>query len=159
MTWSASYKLSWEDFKGDPQYSESAVAITASGISFQYSIRQSDTKVIGFTTKVNANFYPEHSWYKPEDADNHVLGHEQLHFDITELFARKFRQRLSEVKVSNNIKQELNFIKNTINKELEAFQNKYDTETNFSRNKTLQLQWQLYIEKELQKLDRFKSTH
>ena len=158
MSWSESYKLSWNDFKGEPRYNIGAVATTASGISFGFSIRQSNSRVVGFTTEIYAHFYPEQSWYKPEKADNHILGHEQLHFDITELYARKFRQRVSKLTVSKNIKSELNRIHKTINKELAALQDKYDGETDYSRNKEMQYKWQAYIKKELQKLDAYKST-
>ena len=158
MSWNASYKLSWADFKGQPNHRVSAVAITASGISFGFSVRETDSKVIGFTAEVFCHFYPEQSWYKPNLADNHVLGHEQLHFDITELHVRKFRQRISELKVSNTIKSELRQLNKTINKELAAMQDKYDTETNYSRNFENQATWKTYIADELNKLSKYKSV-
>ena len=96
LSWDASYKLSWSDFKAKPNTNSSAVAITASGIIFGFSIKQTDkNKVVSFTTDVYAHFYPEQSWYKMKRANNHILQHEQLHFDITELYARKFRYRIS----------------------------------------------------------------
>ncbi len=157
MSWSESYRLTWEDFKAKPKYNVSAVATTASGITFGFSVKQSDSRVISFTTEVEAHFYPEQSWYKADRADNHVLGHEQLHFDITELHARKFRKRISLLKITNDIAKRLRATHRTINKELAAFQNQYDTETNFSRNIEVQLQWQAFVKKELDKLDDFKS--
>ncbi|WP_238320928.1 DUF922 domain-containing protein [Neotamlana nanhaiensis] len=156
-SWKASYKLTWNDFKGKPQLQTGAAAITASGISFGFSITETDShKVVDFTTEVHAHFYPEQSWYIPEQATNTILGHEQLHFDITELFARKFRQRISKLKISNNIKQELKALHKTINKELAVCQNKYDSETDFSRSFEAQLQWKLYVEAELKALEDFE---
>lgn len=157
MSWSESYKLSWADFKGEPNHSVSAVAITASGISFGFSVRETDTKVVDFKTEVFCHFYPEQSWYKPERADAHVLGHEQLHFDITELHVRKFRQRISQLKVSNSIKNELRQLNRTINKELAAMQDKYDAESDFSRHFENQEKWQHFVANELKKLSKYKS--
>ena len=85
--------------------------------------------------EVNAYFYPEESWYKPAVCDTFILGHEQLHFDISELFARKMRGRLRNTTFSENVKQEVRDIYQETLKELEAMQDRYDWETNFSRNR------------------------
>lgn len=158
LSWNESYELSWIDFKGKPNNTVSATAVTVSGISFGFSISESNSQPISFTTEVHAHFYPEKSWFKPMLANNHVLGHEQLHFDITELHARKFRQQISKLKISNTIKNDLSNLRNEINKALEKMQNNYDTETNFSRQVEFQSKWQLYIDEELEKLSKYKSV-
>lgn len=158
MSWNDSHKLSWEDFKGKPNYQKSAVAITASGISFGFSTKETDSKVVSFATEVFCHFYPEKSWYKPNRADNHVLGHEQLHFDITELHVRKFRYRISQLKVSNSIKTQLRNLNKSINKELAIMQNKYDAESDYSRHFENQAKWKTYIAIELEKFSKYKST-
>lgn len=159
-SWQEDYKLSWTDFKGKPQNIGSAVAVTASGITFGFSIKERGSDVIGFTTNVEAHFYPEQSWYKPERATNHVLGHEQLHYDITELYARKFRKEISRLQVSNAIKKELQDLHKTILKALAQTQDAYDSETDFSRQVENQLKWQQKIDLELKNLSDFKSkTH
>ncbi len=158
MSWSDSYKLSWSDFKGQANNKSNAVAITASGISFGFSIKQSNARVISFTTQVHAHFYPEQSWYKPKLADAHILEHEQLHFDITELFVRKFRYRISKLKVSNSIRTTLKHLQNSINKELEKVQDNYDRETNNSINIGAQAKWKVYIATELKKFSNYKSV-
>ena len=138
--------------------SDGAVAITASGITFGYSIRQTEkNEVVSFTSEVDAHYYPEQSWYKAEQADNHILGHEQLHFDITELFARKFRYRISQLKVSNNVKGQLKKIHKDIITELSKMQNKYDNETDYSRNFESQATWETFMIAELKKFIKYKS--
>ncbi|MEC3907426.1 DUF922 domain-containing protein [Tamlana sp. 2201CG12-4] len=160
LAWNESYKLSWTDFKAKPDDSQSAVAVTASGITFGFSIKQnSKNRVVGFTSNVFAHFYPEQSWYKPGQADTHVLGHEQLHFDITELFVRKFRYRISKLKASNSVSDELKKIHKSILKELSEFQDQYDNETNYSRNFETQVKWEVYVLQELQKLSKYKSLN
>jgi len=159
LSWNESYKLSWQDFKAKPNTNDSAVAITASGITFGFSIRQTDKKeVVSFSSEVHAHFYPEQSWYKIEQVDNHILGHEQLHFNITELFARKFRYRIGQVKLSNSVRVELKKIHNDINSELSQMQNKYDTETDYSRNFESQSKWKIYVNAELNEYSKYKSV-
>ncbi|WP_142783655.1 DUF922 domain-containing protein [Changchengzhania lutea] len=158
ITWSESYKLSWSDFRAAPDNKTSAVATTASGITLGSSIRQTDTEVISYTATVKAHFYPDKSWYKSQLANAHVLGHEQLHYDITELFARRLRQRISKLEVSNAIKNDLRSLHLKINDDLAHMQDTYDTETNYSRNVEQQTAWQGFISQELDKLVTFKSV-
>ena len=134
------------------------MALTASGITFGMSIKKSDNVVIRYKANINAHFYPEKSWYKFDKNDSHILAHEQLHFNITELFVRKFRQRIEDVKVSNNVREQLKTIHNKINNEVSEMQNKYDAETNHSRNVEAQVKWQLFVEAELNKLSKYKSV-
>jgi predicted secreted Zn-dependent protease len=91
-------------------------------------------------------------------SNSHVLGQEQLHFDIAELHARKFRQHISQLSVSNSIRKELKQIHNNILKEPELTQNKYDAETDYSRNFEAQTIWKTYIETEFKKLSKYKSV-
>ena len=158
MSWNASNKLAWANFKALPDQKVSAAAVTASGITFGFSITQTDdNQVLSFDTEVNAHFYPEKSWFKPELADRHLLKHEQLHFDITELHVRKFREQITKLNSFSTVKQDLNQLNESINRALSKLQNAYDTETDYSRNEESQAKWQEYITVELKKLAEFKS--
>lgn len=152
LPWTTERRLSWKDYQSSPLKTEWAAATTASGITYTLN------SVIGGSEPrleivVAALFYPDRSWYKPDLCDQVVLSHEQLHFDITELFARKFRKRLKTLKNNKNIKKEVRAIFVHINKELNAFQNKYDRETNFSRNVPEQLVWNKKIAATLNKVE------
>ena len=72
---------------------------------------------MSYDAKVYAHFYPDKSWVIKEQSSEHILNHEQLHFDITELHARKFRKQLSTLKVSNSIRAQLQAMHNEIVKE------------------------------------------
>lgn len=159
ISWSNEYKLQWSDFQGEIVTSEDAAASTASGLTFGYSLSNTGNTIDSFESKVQAYFYPKKSWYLPEKANAHILGHEQLHFDITELFARKFRKSLQEVSLTGNIKNKLQILHSSINKELYQLQRVYDDETNHSINKEAQKQWELVIAEELKKLDDFRSKY
>jgi hypothetical protein len=90
-------------------------------------------------------------------ADEYILAHEQLHFDITELHVRKFRRQISDVKVSQSLGSVLDKLHLNINKELAAMQNQYDSESNNSINKEAQAKWIVYVVKELKKYEAYKS--
>lgn len=158
IEWSPSYKLQWSDFQGKSNHRTSAAAVTASGISFGFSVKYSGSRVVDFSTEVHAHFYIEESWYRPEKANSHILKHEQLHFDITELHVRKLRQRISRLKVSNTIKAELRKLQNEVNAELKIMQDSYDKETSHSRNFEVQAKWDVFIAEELKTYSKFKSN-
>ncbi len=157
LSWHEDYKLTWDDFKGQPNLDTDAVAVTASGITFSYSVKKSETKIHGFQTLVKAFFYPEHSWCKSNLVDEHVLGHEQLHFDITELHARIFRQKIVQLKPHIDIAKSLQNLHENIETELKSTQNAYDSESNYSIDTVGQQKWQLDIAKRLKTLERYKS--
>ncbi|MEM9143660.1 MAG: DUF922 domain-containing protein [Bacteroidota bacterium] len=140
IPWSPDRKLKWSDFKGKPFTTEWAAATTASGISYEFST-SGTLKEMVVHFKVSTDFYPQKSWYRPELVNDVILAHEQLHFDISELFARKMRKQLRETVFTRNIKEEVKEIYKQILKELSAFQNNYDHQTNFSRNTEKQLLW------------------
>lgn len=149
ILWRAAHRLTWNDFRAEPPVSDRVAATTASGISYRFSsIERNGEMEIDF--EVSTYFYPDKSWYKPEICNAVILSHEQLHFDISELFARKMRKIISGRRFTKNIKAEVKEIYRQINEELAAFQNRYDTETNYSRNVEQQLLWNEVIKEALE---------
>ena len=156
ILWDETQKLEWTDFKGSPNLDSDAVAITASGLTFDFSARTTSTRLVDFTATVEAHFYPSQSWYKKDQVNNVVLAHEQLHFDITELHARKIRKQIKEANFTLNIKQELTAMQTNITNELKEFQNRYDAASDYSRSIEIQKEWQILVNKELNKLSKYK---
>jgi len=148
VVWTPDFRFSWNDFKGSVPKSSSAAATTASGISYDFSTFY-DKKKLKIDYNVYAYFYPLKSWYKPQLCNDITLQHEQLHFDITELYARKLRKQLTEATFSKNVKEEVRKMYKAILRQLNDFQNKYDSETNYSRNLPVQERWVLEIEEAL----------
>lgn len=155
ITWKEGERLTWNDFKGQPDLNSDAAAITASGISFSYSIKQSTTSTT-FTTTIEAHFYPEHSWHKKE-VNDHLLEHEQLHFDITELNVRKLKKRLSKITETDDLDAILLEEQVRANRELAEMQDKYDSDSDYSINENNQKNWKRYVESELASLYEFRS--
>ena len=157
LMWRDNLKLTWNDFKGEKNRETDAVAVTASGITFSYSVRKSNIRIVDFKAKIEAHFYPNKSWVIKQLADDYILAHEQLHFDITELHVRKFRKQVSAVKATQNLGSVLDRLHLNINKELAAMQNQYDRESNNSINKDAQAKWIVFVAKELKKYEAYKS--
>jgi hypothetical protein len=156
MTWSDDLQLQWEDFNGTPTRGTTVVAVTASGLSFGFSTKMTETQLVDYTAFVDAHFYPDKSWYVKERANSVILDHERLHFDITELHARKFKQRIAQTKFDLSINSQMERIHNSITDELRQMQQKYDTETDHSQNVDKQKEWQKFIKVQLDKLSYYK---
>lgn len=140
IRWEPGLELSWSDFRGTPPESRRIAATTASGISYAYNATWNGLGYV-LDLEVEAHFYPEKSWYHPEICDQGVLAHEQLHFDITALFARRLRARLESRVYGDDLQAEVRHMFAEVNRELAAFQERYDRETDFSRDPEAQGRW------------------
>ena len=157
INWSPQLQLEWSDFQGRPVKGTTVVAVTASGLSFGFSTKRTNDQLSDYTFHVEAQFYPQKSWYIKARANANILSHERLHFDITELHARKFRKTISNTKFTNNINKEMEDIYASINRELTAMQNLYDEETDHSQNLEKQREWESKITLALEKLAYYSS--
>ena len=153
ITWRQNHRLSWNDFKAEPKSRMPFSANTNSGFSFGWGYADDS----GLTYEVKANFYPLKSWVKPGSKSNYLLRHEQLHFDISELYARKLRAALDQYVPGRNLKRDLDRIYNQIEKGRQQLQQRFDRETSHSQNKEAEEFWQQFIKEELQKLSKFSS--
>lgn len=155
IPWSDDDKLTWENFIGKPDIRRPYAALTHSSILFSYNV-SSKSGILSLTTQVDAYFHPEKSWFKTDEVNDHILKHEQAHFDITEIHARMLRKAFAEFKVTNNYERELTSIFSRITHERRKMQRKFDRETDHSRNFENEDIWQLFIKKELKKLEKWK---
>lgn len=156
VSWSQDYSLSWSDFKASPKKHIPYKANSNSGISFSWN---STIRISGIELnyKVGSNFYPNRSWVKKIEEIDYLLAHEQLHFDITELHARKLRKALESYKPGEKMKKELNAIYSEIEKQRRQMQTQFDQETNHSINKEAEFKWREFVEQELEKLKKYSS--
>jgi hypothetical protein len=108
-----------------------------------------------FTYKVICYFNRPISWTK--DSDSLGLTHEQGHFNIAELFARKLRKKFLEYKFNaSSIKTDLKLMFDNNNKERAKMDALYDKETNFSRDKIKQIYWNKKIILLLKKFEAYQ---
>lgn len=153
IVWSKEQKLTWDDFKGKPKSNSKAGAMTISGIRRGFSYKNG--KII-----VNAEsiFFKKESWGKDYDRILSTLEHEQLHFDITELYARKFRKSLLETSFKRNGEKaykQFYAIYEKIDADKDAYQYLYDDETTNPRDEEKQKEWLEKIAKELAELEEY----
>ena len=150
--WDEHGELTWDDFKGYPAYEkENISALTASGI-----VQYTGCKEGRITYMVQAYFERNESWVKSEALTDYHLAHEQLHFDITELYARKIRKALAERRFLCGQETEFNAFVAKMSNEWQMAQLEYDKETEHSINHNMQKIWHLKIEESLEVLDAHK---
>lgn len=135
IRWTKDVRLSWSHFKGKPDRFSQMDALTESGITFSWSC---DWR--GFKLEASAIFVPEGSWVKePTDA---LLHHEQGHFDITEIHARKLRKFFDEHPDPCRLgKSGIDHAAKAIIDDSYAMQNAYDAATHHGENTRAQKEW------------------
>lgn len=146
IPWKANYKLKWEDFRGVPDRTSDRIAITVSNIGYTLTYNSYSFKV-----QVKCVFEKRKSW--TTTLDSTVLVHEQGHFDISEIFARKLRKAFKEYKFNpKTVQSDMKEIFTRINSERRRYNELYDIETNASTNTTMQIYWNNKIAEELKAL-------
>lgn len=149
--WNENKRLTWGDYKGKVQSNSDAAASTATYLGIEYNFGRD-----GFDYKITCSFSKTRSWGLHKN--DYILAHEQGHFDIAEVFARKLNKQMSEyVFNKNTFKDDLKKLYVSLTTEKDVFQNKYDEETNHSINKEKQAEWLKKIEEMLKELKAFSN--
>lgn len=137
IDWREGHRLDWADFQGDPDYDNYKVAaMTSSIIQFKHFCNGEN-----LTSAAKAIFVKDESWVRADATTEHYLEHEQMHFDITEIFARQLRKLLAENEYKCYEVDELERQANIIFDEWRASQLRYDRETSYSLNERGQRKW------------------
>ncbi len=144
ILWEPGHRLHWENFRATPPSGTPVAATTASGIAYRFSALEEGGRM-KVDCIVETFFYPESSWYRPDLANDIILSHEQLHFDISELFARRMRQQIAAYPFTSRVKGEMKRIYESVIREMRDFQRRYDRETDFSRDAAMQAEWNRMI--------------
>lgn len=149
--WGENRKLDMDDFQGEPEYKYKYIsALTSSGIMHYRGCKNGD-----IIYKVRAYFEKKESWLKEEARNDYILAHEQLHFDITELYARKLRKLLSERKFKCGEEVAFEHFVNQFTNSWESKQMAYDAITYHSVDREKQQIWHHKIAMELSLLEEF----
>lgn len=135
IQWKPTYRLNWSDFKASPPANASNAALTSSGILMKFT---TDGESLHY--EISCNFVKNNSWVRVKN--DHILSHEQGHFDIAEIFARKLNKELRAYHYNNkSASKDVNAIYKNVMKELLQMQNLYDEQTDYSRNFEQQKDW------------------
>ncbi|WP_156176283.1 hypothetical protein [Hymenobacter terrenus] len=169
ICWQEGVRLQWSDFRAPRCYGCTYSTFVAAATS-------ANVLVVGFTTndnkqdyRVTCRFLRDSSWVNPVAAQHDAsyrastLAHEQLHFDIYELIARKIRQYAAQHRAAGDdlfgpvAAQDIKCLLS----ELKALNALYDDDVNF-RTPTVeaaaQRRWTLRVARELRALAPYRST-
>lgn len=148
--WNANRPLAISDFKGSKE-KRPFQAATYSGLQVLNPVNawSGKTKVI-----VRSYFDPELSYFKRSERDSSVLAHEQLHFDITELYARKLKKAILEAcGTTYAYFEKRDSIYQQVTLELSEKQDAYDTEV--YADQALQGRWQDWTKDQLDRYEEY----
>ena len=152
IIWQEDRSLTWNDFRGTPE-SRNSVASIYYNINTLLTQEKDNSKI-----EIKAIFFPTRSWKRKDRDDRSILTHEQKHFDITELFARKLRKKVKagRYKSFRDLVNIMDKLYEENDRAMEICQDEYDRQTDHSRNGTMQKEWNKRIEKALNELRDFK---
>ena len=123
--WDPERRLTIADFRGPMGHSDFA-AEASTGIQTEAQGSSTDAT---FQVTIQSYFDPCKSWMRPKERNAYTLDHEQLHFDITELFSRKLAARYArEIRSYKQYQREHDRIYAEVWAELLAMQSRYDDE-------------------------------
>ncbi len=154
IEWSSTRKLVWEDFKAEPgKEPDSTIAAgTYCGFGFNAVVKPFLKYRIFATNTFNCTL----SWVLPGQNHNPtLLAHEQLHFDICEVYTRLLRKQLRG-QHNGPVNERMKLIFRTISEKNTARQLLYDKETVHGSLQVKQKEWASQINKELAELADFE---
>lgn len=136
IPWSEGRRLTWGDFVGEPDSRAPLHALASTNIDMKARCVKGT-----FKFEVKSVFLMEESWSKNKISDP-LLFHEQLHFDLTEIYARRIRKELQELTDACGADHTMiNSIVNRIFDEWKQEQDLYDEESHHGLNKVAQQKW------------------
>jgi hypothetical protein len=150
LEWNEYYKLSWEDFQGIPAEGTFGDAGTAVQIKAKPYMVGKDVHY-----DVVAYFNRKKSWAR--DRSQSLLAHEQLHFNIAELYARKIRKKIETLSDNgvNDIETYNSAIKALLLESNDADE-LYDKQTLHGAIVKSQAEWERKVQTELSDLQVYK---
>ena len=108
---------------------------------------------------VQPSFNPKGSWVKEDDKNDFLLHHEQVHFDIYEVNARKLRRELQTKKLTTvNAESVVNRLIEKYSELNIKVQERYDSETEHSIKTEKQEKWNAAIAEELEELSDYSES-
>jgi len=124
MTFDKYEQITFQNFRGIEFFKKSLYG----NQRFAYVVSSIDSDIDKNSVTVQSLFYPSRSFvYKKNTNSKELLTHEKYHIKITELFTRKAKEEISNLKIfdTNKIKE----ILREVEKKESAYQKEYDYNT------------------------------
>ena len=146
-------KLAWTDYWAKPDPASYHDAVSYSNITYKV---ESGGEEHTLEVSVNCYFLRAESWVKETSKTEELLVAEQVHFDITEKYARLMRREMMNQKWDNGIyKKEFERIYHQYILEQKKEQSLFDKESKFGKLKDQVEKWKKKTESELSKLEKY----
>lgn len=154
IPWS-NQRLTFGNFSGSIDSSSEHAANSQAGIRLDVEA-SNDLKAVHIA--VAAIFYPDSSWLKVHNED--LLTHEQGHFDLCEVYARKIRRQISTINSRDyaTVSQTVVEIYTSFRDQETNAHQKYDVETAHGINRAEQQRWDKRIAAQLRENERYMDT-
>jgi hypothetical protein len=150
ILWKDDYELVAEDFKCIPPVKSIHSAMSCIGIDCAI-----DPIMNGWRVRCIATFDPTRSWIKKKEATYILLKHEQGHFDLKQIGALETLIEIKKLSYPDgNILMNFIAIRDSVNRENFELNQQYDFETNHSQNLSKQYEWNEFIAKRLDSLQK-----
>lgn len=147
IQWNENRQLTWDDFAGKINDSSRFDAECFAEIRYNYKFESPGD----FKFEVYASFNKNTSWSRAGMQSNDLLKHEQMHFNIAELFAEKLKREFDTYSYTASYNTQILQVFNQVKIEYQTMQLEYDEETSHSLNKVKQKEWEDFIKNELRK--------
>lgn len=149
IIWKQDSLLRAEDFKAKPK-KNGPLGWSSLGLFLYYTESGGELML-----SVEALFVKSKSYLAKNT--EYVLKHEQIHFDIAELYARKLRKKLDEIdfKKIKDMQKEVNKHYDKLVKEYMKEQEDYDQETEHGLNSAKQKVWDEKISAAIKELEKY----
>lgn len=157
ILWQENRKLNWNNFKSNVNNQKGSNVVAYTNCGWVYSVVKSTNPKSPVKIKIETFFNEDKSWKDIKQINDYVLNHEQKHFDIAEVFARKLRKEVAEkVKTSGDYNRIFQGIYNRILKEYTEFQRAYDKDTQHGVDSDKQAEYNTLIAEELENLKSYQ---
>ena len=151
LSWNSVRKLTVNDFVIKTKYLQTAPSLAQ--FTLTYEVKGFDFLTRNFNKKVNNYLIKSASWIDTTYDIALTLKYQQTLFNISEIYARNFRQ---ELKINRKkIASGTQFVNELNSKIMTGFSKRritYDTETKYGSDLEMQKLWEIQIQKELDEL-------
>lgn len=139
--WSTGSPLAWDDFLAPPDAKSKGAALTAYEIQARRTCEED-----GPAFRVTVRFLPDQSWIKPRQRNARILAHEQGHFDLAEVTARRLRAELGvlDLGCADGVAAFTKLVADFQSRDLDL-QRSYDRQTMFGTGSGAQRHWEAQI--------------
>ena len=156
LPWSLERRITWDDFMGEPIFEDGSIVTeilvqNPAYLNKPHLLLPTNIQVFCYMDRKN-------SWADKSKVTDELLLYNQTIFDFFELYARKLRKNLSEIKFGVDPTQQFNNIVQANNDELMDILKQFRTESSMGQNTDVVSDWAEKILRQISELNQFKSN-